>query len=59
MVSGRSMFKYLRNQNCNSEFFSVEGFLPASELPGISSSVSKRGPYKASAIFSLITYVIK
>ena len=33
--------------------FSVEGFLPANELPGISSSVSKWGPYKAFAIFSL------
>ena len=53
VILGHSMFQYLRNQNCNSEFFSVEGFLPASELPGISSSVSKRGPYKAFAIFSL------
>ena len=42
-----------RNQNSNSEFFSVDGFLPASELPEISSSVSKRGPYKVFAIFSL------
>lgn len=41
------------NQNLNSEFFSVDGFLPERELPRMSSSVSKTDPSKAFAIFNL------
>ena len=39
----------------NSVFFSVEGFRRARKLSGISSSVSRWGPYKALAYFFSLT----